>query len=160
MLYKLRPAGAEDAEFLFGLYSSTRASELAAWGWEPAQQAAFLRMQHLAQARHYSLAFPQARHDLVIYEQIPVGRILVWPGPDAFTLVDIALLPEYRSRGLGTALLKDLQKEAQQSQRPVQLKVFRGNPAARLYERLGFKFLKEEEDSPYLSLEWSASQPA
>ena len=40
----LRPLHADDELFLFALYCSTRADEIAAWGWEPAQREAFLQM--------------------------------------------------------------------------------------------------------------------
>jgi len=46
----LRAATASDEPFLFALYASTREHELAAWGWEPAQRDAFLRMQWMAQS--------------------------------------------------------------------------------------------------------------
>jgi hypothetical protein len=61
----LRPAGAEDQDFLFKLYASTRAHEIAAFGWPAAQQEAFLRMQFTAQQRGYESVYPQAEHQIV-----------------------------------------------------------------------------------------------
>ena len=52
--------------------------------------------------------------------------------------MDIALLPEYRGRGIGTALLEELLVEADATGRRVTIHVERFNPARRLYERLGF----------------------
>ena len=46
----LRAATDGDREFLFELYNTTRAQELEAWGWAPAQCDAFLKMQFDAQA--------------------------------------------------------------------------------------------------------------
>ena len=55
--------------------------------------------------------------------------------------LSIALLPEYRGRGVGTQLLERMIDEARQ-QHPalaaLSLSVSRDNPARRLYERLGF----------------------
>ena len=56
-------------------------------------------------------------------------------------IVDIALLPEMRGTGLGTAILTDLLAA---ETRPVQLQVERTNPARRLYERLGFALVEEQ----------------
>jgi ribosomal protein S18 acetylase RimI-like enzyme len=54
----------------------------------------------------------------------------------------IALLPEFRGRGIGTQLLQHLLARADERYPRVCLSVTLGNPAARLYERLGFRFLR------------------
>ncbi|HLM58397.1 MAG TPA: GNAT family N-acetyltransferase [Pyrinomonadaceae bacterium] len=51
----------------------------------------------------------------------------------------MAVLPEYRGRGVGTALLERLLEEARASYKAVCLNVSEGNPARRLYERAGFE---------------------
>ncbi|RKG91038.1 hypothetical protein D7V97_41980 [Corallococcus sp. CA053C] len=61
----LRPVTREDDAFLFTLYASTRARELAAWGWSPAQQDVFLRVQYQAQSRHYAARYPAEGHPLI-----------------------------------------------------------------------------------------------
>jgi ribosomal protein S18 acetylase RimI-like enzyme len=54
-------------------------------------------------------------------------------------MVDIAILPPWRGRGVGGALLRALQDEARAAVRPLTIHVERMNPAMRLYERLGFR---------------------
>ncbi len=66
-------------------------------------------------------------------------------------LVDIAILPEWRNRGVGTAFLRELIAESEYTGRPLKLQVAKGNPAARLYERLGFS--KVSEDQVYIQME-------
>ncbi len=51
----------------------------------------------------------------------------------------MAVLPAYRGRGVGTALLKCLLEEARARYKAVCLSVSEGNPARRLYERAGFE---------------------
>jgi ribosomal protein S18 acetylase RimI-like enzyme len=68
-------------------------------------------------------------------------------------LVDIALLPEHRGRGIGGALLRGLLDEGAVSGRRVSMHVERSNPALRLYERLGFERVKD--DGIYWLMEWS-----
>nr|WP_276575805.1 GNAT family N-acetyltransferase [Bradyrhizobium zhengyangense] len=54
-------------------------------------------------------------------------------------IVDWAIVPEMRGRGIGTAILQSLMEEARQTNREIRLKVASSNPAAlRLYLRLGF----------------------
>jgi ribosomal protein S18 acetylase RimI-like enzyme len=53
-------------------------------------------------------------------------------------IVDVALLPAHRGRGIGTALLTPILDEAERTGRAVSIHVARENPARRLYDRLGF----------------------
>ncbi|WP_439342309.1 GNAT family N-acetyltransferase [Vacuolonema iberomarrocanum] len=50
----------------------------------------------------------------------------------------IALVPDYRGQGIGTALLTQLLETAQVQHPAVSLSVRDRNPAVRLYKRLGF----------------------
>ena len=54
----LRPAQAEDTEFLFRVYASTRSEELARTPWTEDEKRAFLEMQFNAQEKDYSARFP------------------------------------------------------------------------------------------------------
>jgi ribosomal protein S18 acetylase RimI-like enzyme len=155
----LRPVTAGDDVFLFELYTSTRAEELAAWGWSAAQQEPFLRMQWLAQKRGYEARHPSAGHCIVELDGRPVGRLWVVRGEHELRLVDVTLLPALRGRGVGTALLRALQEEATAASKPLRLHVTRNNPALRLYERLGFTLVggtEADPSQPYRELEWSA----
>jgi Acetyltransferase (GNAT) domain len=67
-------------------------------------------------------------------------------------IVDIALLPAYCNRGVGTTLLRGLQSEAAAAGKPLRIHVERFNPALRLYERLGFRPI--EDKGVYLFMEW------
>ena len=104
MNVELRPFSSENQDFLFQLYASTRIHEIAPFGWSPPQQEAFLRVQFNAQQGWYQQAYPQADHQIIFAEDQPIGRILVAQEEDGTRLVDIALLPEYRGRGIGTQL--------------------------------------------------------
>jgi ribosomal protein S18 acetylase RimI-like enzyme len=137
----LRPATAEDEAFLYELYASTRAAEVAAWGWTPAQAQQFLQMQFRAQ-RGYA-AYPGATEQIIEWEGQSVGHWMVGRSADEIRLIDIALLPEYQRRGFGTSLLKDLQRTARDERKPIRLHVAYGNPARLWYERHGFKLLAE-----------------
>jgi ribosomal protein S18 acetylase RimI-like enzyme len=67
------------------------------------------------------------------------GRLYVARWEDEIRIVDIALLPEFRGRGIGSALLRDLIDEAEAAGRPLSIHVEQNNPARPLYDRLGFE---------------------
>ena len=148
----LRDAGEADDGFLFDLYRQLREPEVDGLGWDDAQIAAFIEMQFKAQALGYRVQFPNADHRIILRDREPIGCIVVDRSHDHITLVDITLLPEVRGRGIGTGMLKDLLVEAAAKRMPVSLKVTEGNPARRLYERLGFK--SHGGDGLYEQMEW------
>ena len=151
MNIELRPFSANDQDFLYRLYASTRMAEIAPFGWNPAQQETFLRMQFHAQQRWYEMAYEGADHQVIMVDSQPVGRILVHRGNSAHVLVDIALLDEYRNRGIGTRLLQQLITSTAQQHVPLRLQVIKSNPACHLYERLGF--VKTGEEGMHFQME-------
>jgi ribosomal protein S18 acetylase RimI-like enzyme len=156
--YRLRPSAPGDAELLFRIYASTRDEELGAVPWTPEQKEAFLRMQFAAQDAHYRRSYPDASFDLLIVGGMPAGRLCVWRAPSEVRIVDIALLPEFRRRGIGERVLRDLLAEAARTGRTVSLHVERTNPARRLYERLGFRTTADR--GMYLAMECRATGSA
>jgi GNAT superfamily N-acetyltransferase len=136
---ELRPCTPADTAFLLELYASTRADELAMTPLSAEDKAAFVRMQFDAQDHHYRVQFPVAERSIVLVDGRPAGRLYVDRRLDETRVVDLSLLPEYRGRGVGTALLTRLLDESAGTARPVRLHVPSGNPARRLYVRLGFR---------------------
>lgn len=148
-------ATAEDAAFLFQVYASTRAEELAVVPWPEAQKESFLRMQFEAQDQHYRAHYPSAQYQVIHHEGKPVGRLYVHESDDEIRIMDIALLPAWRGAGLGSAILRDILERATTSGRRVTLHVEHNNRARRLYDRLGFRPLSS--DAVYVLMEWRAS---
>jgi ribosomal protein S18 acetylase RimI-like enzyme len=153
MAVSVRPAQADDEEFLYTLYALSRRDEMAAWGWPDAQQQMFLRLQFTARQAHYRDQFPHADHQIILLDEAPVGRIVVVRNEDHFRLADIVLLPEHRGSGIGSSLINDLLDEAQKAEKPVQLFVEKFNPAIRLYERLGFRIVGDIDS--HFSMQWT-----
>lgn len=143
----LRTATDEDEAFLLAVYASTRAEELAVVAWDAATKEAFLRLQFEAQDSYYRQHFPDATFDIVTVNGVPAGRLYVERRDTEVRVIDIALLPEHRGKGVGTRLLREVLAEGKR----VTIHVERENPARRLYDRLGF--VQVAEQGVYLLLE-------
>jgi ribosomal protein S18 acetylase RimI-like enzyme len=153
--FSLRRVSAEDAQFLFQLYASTRQEEIASFGWPADQAAVFLRMQFDVRRRSYMAAYPSAEESVIFSGKISAGSVNVYRCGSEIRLVDIALLPEYRRRGIGGEIIRQLAAESEEKGIPLRLSVFRSNPAARLYARLGF--VATGGDAMYCEMERTAS---
>lgn len=147
----VRDATPADDGFLRLVYQSTRVEELAGLSWDESTRQAFFDQQFDAQAADYRRRFPKARLFVVELGGAPVGRLYLGSASDAVHVLDIALLPEHRGRGLGEALLRWVVSDG----RRVSLSVAKWNPAQRLYLRLGFAVVAEQ--GPYLTMERPAS---
>ncbi len=154
----LRPVTDADMEFLFRLYASTREEELAAVPWTAEQKEVFLHQQFAAQHEYWQANYTDTTWDLVLLDGEPIGRLYVARWAEEIRIVDIALLPEHRSRGIGTALLRDIFAEGDREGKPVSIHVEIYNPARRLYGRLGFEDI--EDKGVYILMERAPAAPA
>lgn len=127
-----------DEPFLRGLYACVRAPELARVPWSDTDKRAFCDMQFTLQDRHYREHFPASEHLIVLEAGRAVGRLYVDRAGDEIRILDIALLPAARGRGIGTRLLRTILDDADRTRRRVSLFTEPHNPARRLYARLGF----------------------
>ncbi|WP_339899064.1 GNAT family N-acetyltransferase [uncultured Gilvimarinus sp.] len=139
----LLPVTDNDTVFLQRLYVSTRQQEMAMAGLAADQATAFLHSQFNAQRLHYRQYYPQAQCDVISCDGVPAGRLYVDRSGDEIRIVDIALLPEYRGRGIGSRLLQGILAEAREAGLAVSLHVDKLNPALHWYRRLGFVTLEE-----------------
>ena len=150
----LRPAEGDDEPFLRDLFRVLRWDEFAALGWPDDQRSRFIDLQFNYRKRHYDAAFGTAELYVVTHGPTPIGQFHVDRDGRALHVVDISLLPEWRGRGIGAALLALLQAEVRAGRgEAVRLEVAVGNPAERLYRRLGFVEIPPEDDLPRISRE-------
>jgi ribosomal protein S18 acetylase RimI-like enzyme len=142
----------QDDDFLYNLYADIRKAEFLVLGWQEEQLDAFLRMQYEAQQKSYLLQFPSAVYEMVMMNDVRIGRIITCLTDLTIDIVDISLLSEYRNRGIGTKMIEMEKKKALSMNKSIRLHVLQSNQAGRLYERLGFHI--KEEPFPYYRLEW------
>jgi ribosomal protein S18 acetylase RimI-like enzyme len=145
----LRPATAEDEAFLLKLFASTR-DDFKMLIADENQLAVLVSMQFNFQRQQYQDGYSDGEDNIILSNGQPIGRMFISEGDRTTTLVDIALLPEYRNAGIGGRLLDELLKSAAEKGKSVTLHVFKANPARHLYERLGFR--DRSEDSMYYEM--------
>lgn len=141
----------EDLEFLYKVYASTRAEEMAMTGWSAKETENFLRMQFDLQHKQYMQNYKKAAFDIILYHKRPVGRLYVDRRKDDIRIVDIALLTEFRRQKIGSKIMKELMAEADEKNVTLSLHVEHNNPAMGLYESLGF--VKKELKGIYFFME-------
>jgi GNAT superfamily N-acetyltransferase len=135
MKYFLRRAEATDFDFLFRLkVVCLKEYVTAVWGWDEAFQKS-----------HFAANFdPCDSHIIVAYGR-DVGQLSVDFQLAEVHLNGIYLLPAYQGVGLGGRIIDGVLRRANVGNRPVHLQVIVGNPARRLYERLGFSVIQKTD---------------
>ena len=150
----LRTVRADDERFLFELYASSRAEEMAQVPWDATQIEAFLRRQFAAQQQDYQRRFPDGEHLAVLSGDQPIGHLYVARRAEEIRILDIALVPDHRGKGIGTRLISNLMDEARQAQKPLRIYVEQANPSLHLFERLGFS--RADDIGSHFLMEWQA----
>lgn len=157
-LITLRPARSDDEDFLRQVYASTRADELSQVDWSEAQKRAFIDAQFAAQNSSYFNNYPGAEFLVVLVADEPAGRLYIHRRPAEIRVMDLALLPPYRGRGIGSGLLRQVMAEGQARGLSVTIHAEKFNPALRLYQRLGFHIA--EDKGVYYLLGWEPAPEA
>lgn len=150
----LRPATEADHKFLFEIFAGTR-EDLMLADLEHNQKQLLIEMQFRAREGQYRSAYPNATTSIIRESDREVGSIIVNRGEQDISVVDIAIDPAWRGRGIGTRVLRTLLAEACTESKLVHLQVAVTNRATRLYQRLGFSTIKD--GGAYLSMEWRPS---
>ena len=142
MKISLRPATESDYDYLWWLHGATMRTYVAAiWGWDEA-----------VQRQYFEERFDPARIEIIESAGQAVGYISVERQREFIFLSAIEVAPKAQSRGIGTRLIRDLQDEAERQGIPLRLRVLQGNPARRLYERIGFAATEETET--HIMMNW------
>lgn len=149
-----RPISKKDQNFLCKLYASTRTEELAVLDWSEEQKAEFLKSQFETQHKDYQRNYKDATFEIILVNKEMAGRLYLLKTDEEISIVDIALLPEFRNTGIGSFILGNILKEAKDMQKSVKIYVEQYNPAMKLYKRLGFK--KTDDTGVYHLMKWTS----
>lgn len=151
---RYRPVTSNDTPFLCHLYATTRQDEMKLVPWSEPEKTAFLEQQFFAQKKHYDEFYPDCDFLVIELEGEPIGRLYLDRAEKDIEIVDIALLPQFRGRGIGKMLLEEILDEGRSSGKSVGIYVEHFNPARHLYDRLGFQHV--DTNGVYHVMKWTA----
>lgn len=97
----------------------------------------------------FRAGFDPAHLRLIVCGGETIGCVSLKPEGEGLVLEHFYLAPERQGRGLGARVLRCLLAEADAAVLPVRLGVLRGSPAARLYQRHGFRLTHREAWDDY-----------
>ena len=140
---KLRPATWDDFEFLYNVLRTTMREHVERiWHWNDQWQ-----------REYFQINFNPDENQIIVLDGKDIGVFGTRRQDDEIYLARIYILPDYQNQGIGTLLLKSLLGQAALEGRAVALRVLKGNPARRLYERLGFETTQETQTHYYMKVE-------
>jgi ribosomal protein S18 acetylase RimI-like enzyme len=135
-VFGLRPAEPGDYPFALALYLDGAREHLTKIGrWDENRFAAL-----------FHEGYKQGQTRIICADGRVVGFIQVVDFADRLYLRQIHLIDGFRGRGIGSILIGEELKRAAETRRPVTLDVMHGNPARRLYVRLGFESTGRDPD--------------
>lgn len=137
-----RRAAPEDFGYCFRLYFAEMEYVNRELKLDPDVQAASFRRQwNVTQVR------------IITVEGADIGWLQTMPHEGAYFLGQIFVEPSRQRRGIGTAVMRRLIAEATRAGQAMTLGVVKINPAKRLYDRLGFRVVLEDERKFYMRRE-------
>lgn len=158
--YTIRPAVSSDQRFLFEMmYQALFLEE----GQEPFPPDVVHRPEIARYIKDWGRAGDLGFIAVDAPTNEPIGAVwsrLLSADDQGFAYIDeetpelgIALLPQFRGQGIGTALLERLLEAANALYPAISLSVSPNNPAMRLYERLGFVTVDIRNEYPVMKRE-------
>ncbi len=143
----LCPATSFNQDFIFDAFKASMKSYVEwAWGWdEEAQRKGLLSEKNIE------------GFQLVMLGSDPAGALLLEKHADHHYLRTIFLQPQHHRQGIGSLVMQSLQRDAQMASQPLRLRVIHTNPAQKLYARLGFTVMEQDEKA--LLMQWPAVAP-
>ncbi|MGZ4436316.1 MAG: GNAT family N-acetyltransferase [Nocardioidaceae bacterium] len=154
----LAPAGERDEAFLYDVFCTTWQDEVNALP-NPKLANHVLRIQHTAQDRRFHARYPGHERYLIMHEGQRAGRLYLHRTPTTIHAMDMTLMPEFRSQGIGSRIITDLLEVVARDGQSVTLQVPRRNVrAAALYNTLGFELVATDDLDCYFA--WSPSRDA
>ena len=136
-MFKLRPYEEKDYDFVY---------EVKKIGYQKYVEEFYGEWDETVQHEMFDSYLAQRRDkiNIIIFEGKDVGFVdggLLDDG--RYEQGNICLLPEARGKGIGSKILENIISE--NKEREIALRVFKTNPAKRLYERFGFEVINETE---------------
>jgi ribosomal protein S18 acetylase RimI-like enzyme len=154
----LRAATDADEPFMYDVFCTSWEDEAAAMP-DPRLVRHFLRIQYTAHEDRLNSRFPGHDRYVVVHEGKDAGRFYLHRSPTVLHAIELTLLPEFRSRGIGNRIAMDVAAEAAELGKTVSLRVSKRNArAADLYRRLGLRLVTVDDLDHYFEFDPAADE--
>ena len=111
------------------------------YGWDDSEQ-----------ERLFNAKFNPSANKWIVVDGVQVGVMKYRDNGDHFYIDNIEIYPKHQGKGYGSVAISSVLFEAGKRNVHVDLQVFKINPAARLYKRLGFQKTGETEN--HVQMRW------
>ena len=91
------------------------------------------------QDRYFENDWNAAAFEILLCDGVPCGYVSIEDRDDVVHVREIVVLPAFQSRGIGSAVLREVIEQARARRASVNLGTFHLNRAANLYRWLGFR---------------------
>ena len=148
----LRPLADGEENLWRGIFYDSVRENFAPLGLGETDLNNLLESQFQAQAEDYRRNYPLAVNEVILYENVPAGRLISSTEDGDIHVLDIIIIGEYRNRGIGGKIFKNLFEQSRRTAMPVRIYVEKINRAVNFYEKLGFQ--KVEDVISHFKMEW------
>jgi ribosomal protein S18 acetylase RimI-like enzyme len=143
MKYKIIKSTKKDKKWLFDLHKKTMKEYVEKiYGWDEHKEQKFF--EDLSRI---------SRYHIILENKKRVGAISYNQDDKVIMIFRIEILPEYQNKGIGACILDSFIDLAKRDKKIIELRVFKINPAQRLYLRKGFSIYKESDTHYYIRYE-------
>jgi GNAT superfamily N-acetyltransferase len=112
-----------------------------------------LNLDRTTQETSFRQQWNPAQVRMIVFDGTDVGWLQAMRQNDEFFVAQMFVDGPFQRRGIGTEVVKRLISEANELNLAMRLNVVRINPARRLYERLGFRVVSEDDRKFYMKRE-------
>jgi 2-amino-4-hydroxy-6-hydroxymethyldihydropteridine diphosphokinase len=99
----------------------------------------YVELTHEWDSTKFREHFDPKTIEVIQADGIDIGMLKVEERDDCIYLGDLQIDRAYQNQGIGTNLIKTVIRSANIANKPIRLRVLKGNPAKELYLRLGFQ---------------------
>jgi ribosomal protein S18 acetylase RimI-like enzyme len=133
-MISFRPAAPEDFDYCARLYFAEMETIIRE-----------LKLDRQAQAASFRRQWNAAEARIIMLDGAVIGWLQSAARDGALFLAQLFVDGAFQRRGIGTTVMHRLIEEANQAGQAMALEVVKINPAKRLYERLGFRTIDEDD---------------
>lgn len=148
-MISFRPAGPEDFDYCARLYFAEMEAIIRE-----------LKLDRQAQTTSFRRQWNAAETRIIMLDGAVIGWLQSAARDGAVFLAQLFIDGAFQRRGIGTEIMHRLIAEANQAGQPVTLEVVKINPAKRLYDRLGFQTIGEDDRKYHMRREPDRAESA